>query len=62
MLDATWLEFELGSEDPPASNVQKIFDILKPLEKTIARIHGGNKFSFGDPACVFFVCFFTKII
>lgn len=57
MVDATWLEFELGFEDPPTSNVQKIFDRLKSLEKTIARIHDGNKFWFGDPTYVFFVSF-----
>lgn len=27
MLEAIWLELELGSEDPPTSNVQKIFDL-----------------------------------
>jgi hypothetical protein len=35
MVDATWLEFELGSEDSPTSNVQKIFDRLKSLEKPL---------------------------
>jgi hypothetical protein len=35
MLDAIWLELETNYEDPPTSEVQKFFDMLRASEESL---------------------------